>query len=136
MYSYNLKPRGIINSVDLLSFSIWKCSIIHFLNKKKKITTTCVNKNQFSTVYSGRSSLLAQGRMYNVLRTRTWWLFLARVTTYPSEVIFSPQHLETWNKKICSDCVQINFILHFLHQLWKLCDIFRQENNDYKDNDR
>lgn len=66
----------------------------------KNITTTCVNKNQFSTVYSGRSNLLAQGRMYRVFRTRTWWLFLARVTTYPSEVIFKPQQRDTWNVPI------------------------------------
>lgn len=33
--------------------------------------------------------------IYNVFNTSTWWLFLASVTTYPSDVIFNPQQRET-----------------------------------------
>ena len=35
-----------------------------------------------------------------MFRTRTWWLFLARVTTYPSLVILRPQQRDTWNTQI------------------------------------
>ena len=33
---------------------------------------------------------------YSVFKTKTWWLFLANVTTNPSVVILSPQHRDTF----------------------------------------
>lgn len=58
--------------------------------------------------------------MYNVLRTNTWWLFLANVTTYPSDVIFKPQQRETYTK------IKLNFktVAHLFKLEWSVARKF------------